>query len=145
MPQTKNPSKAGLDTFILNISNDMKKFDRIFTAELVQDIPLWLGLLMGIYPELQNEYILYGSFVLGSIASIYIIKAIKDGEYSPGIIAENPSDAFSFSIYSIVLLVVLLIASYKEMLYMSNLIWGYLIVFSVLELIFFLKKKQDIV
>jgi hypothetical protein len=68
---------------------------------------------------------------------------IKDGEYNPGIIEENPASSFSFSIYSIVLIIVLIIASYKNMLYMESFVWGYLIVFFALELIFLLKAKKN--
>lgn len=121
----------------------MSKFDKIFLAELTQDIPLWLALIMGIYPKLQNKWIFFFFLILGSIASIYIVKMIKDGEYSPGIIEENPSASFSFSIYSIVLIFILIYASFKNMLYMESIVWGYLIVFSALELIFFLKAKDD--
>jgi hypothetical protein len=38
---------------------------------------------------------------------------------------------------------VLIIASYKNMLYMESFVWGYLIVFSALELIFLLKAKKN--
>ncbi|EDP73054.1 hypothetical protein [Hydrogenivirga sp. 128-5-R1-1] len=121
----------------------MTKFDKIFFAEIVQDIPLWLSLIMGIYPDLQNKWIFFFSLFLGSIASIYIIKMIKEGQYSPGVIEENPSASFSFSIYSVVLIFVLIFASFKNMLYMESFVWGYLIVFSALELIFFLKTKSN--
>lgn len=120
----------------------MTKFDKIFFAEIVQDIPLWLSIIMGVYPDLQNEKLFYISLLTGSFASIYIIKTIKEGEYSPGIIEENPSVSFSFSIYSIALIFVLIYASFKDMLYMETYVWTYLIVFSALELIFFLKSKN---
>ncbi|RMA97835.1 hypothetical protein [Hydrogenothermus marinus] len=120
----------------------LNKFDKIFVAEITQDIPLWLSLIMGLYPKLQNEIVYFLSLIIGSIASIYIIKMIKDGEYSPGLIAENSSEAFAFSIYSIALIIILIIASYKKVLYMETFMWSYLIVFSLFELIFFIKNKN---
>jgi len=120
----------------------MSKFDRIFIAEILQDIPLWLSLIMGIYPQFQNDKLFFASLILGSLSSVYIVKMIKDGEYSPGLIAENGSTAFSFSIYSMGLIFLLIFASFKKMLYMESFMWGYLIVFSILELIFFIKNQD---
>ena len=124
---------------------ELSQFDKIFIAELVQDIPLWLSIVMGLYKGLQNEYVYYLSLLVGSVASIYIIQKIREGVYSPGTIAENPNEIFSFTIYSFALIILLIVGSWKEILYMENYTWIYLIVFSALELIFYLKQqnKQD--
>jgi hypothetical protein len=121
---------------------EISPLDKVFIAELIQDIPLWLSIVMGIYKELQNEYVYYFSLVIGTIASIYIIQKIKEGVYSPGAIAQNPNEAFVFTIYTFAILIVLIIGSWKEILYMENYTWTYLIVFSAIELIFYLKQQN---
>jgi len=119
---------------------EFSQFDKIFIAELVQDIPLWLSIIMGLYKNLQNEYVYFISLVIGSIASIYILQKVKEGVYNPGTIAENPNEVFAFTIYTFAILIVLIIGSWKEVLYMETYTWMYLIVFSALELIFYLKQ-----
>ncbi|HIE58554.1 MAG TPA: hypothetical protein EYH43_00725 [Persephonella sp.] len=122
------------------IKRELSQFDKIFIAELIQDIPLWLSIVMGLYKSLQNEYIYFLSLIIGGLASIYIIQKIKEGVYSPGTIAENPNEVFTFTIYTFAILIVLIIGSWKEILYMESYTWIYLIVFSALELIFYLKQ-----
>lgn len=127
------------------VKKEFSQFDKIFIAELIQDVPLWLSIVMGIYKNLQSEYIYFLSLIIGGLASIYILKKIKEGVYNPGTIAENPNEVFTFTIYTFAILIVLIIGSWKEILYMESYTWIYLIVFSALELIFYLKQinKQE--
>jgi len=122
---------------------DISEFDKIFIAELIQDIPVWLSIIMGLYKNLQNEYVYFASLILGSIASIYILQKIRQGVYSPGNIAENQNEVFVFTIYTFALLIVFLIGAWKGIVYMETYTWIYIIVYSVLELIFLLKLLDD--
>ncbi len=125
------------------VKKELSQFDKIFIAELVQDIPLWLSIVMGLYKNLQNEYVYFLSLLIGGVASLYILQKIREGVYNPGTIAENPNEVFAFTIYTFAILIVLIIGSWKEVLYMETYTWIYLIVFSALELIFYLKQVNN--
>jgi len=122
---------------------NLSDLDKVFIAELVQDLPIWASIIMGLYKKLQNQYVYFATVVLGLIATVYILKKIKDKVYTPGNIAENPSDALAFTVYTFALLIVLMIGAWKNMLYMQSITWIYLIGISVAELIFFLKYVKS--
>ncbi len=117
--------------------------NRVFIAELIQDIPLWTALIMSIYPEYQNEYIFYLSLFIGIIASIYIAFALKKGIYDLDKVMEKPSELIPFFIYSILLLLFVLFLTVKGKLYMSGFIWGYVILTSTMELFFFKRENPQ--
>jgi hypothetical protein len=115
--------------------------NKIFFSELMQDLPLWVALIMSIYPNLQNELVFYISLAIGIVASIYIIFMMKKGEYSVEKLAEKPSEMLPFLIYSFSLLLFLLYLTVENKLYMSGFIWGYVILSTTGEM-FFLKKES---
>ncbi len=121
----------------------LSDLDKIFIAELVQDLPIWASIVMGLYKKLQNQYVYFFFIFLGVLATIYILKKIKEKVYTPGNIAENPTDVLAFTVYTFALLIVLMIGAWKDMLYMQTITWVYLIGISVAELIFFLKYVKS--
>ncbi len=115
--------------------------NKIFFSEIIQDLPLWTALIMSVYPNLQNQYIFFGSLFVGIVASVYILYMMKKGEYSIEKLFEKPSEAFPFIIYSFSLLIFLLFLTIDGKLYMSSVVWGYVIITATGE-IFFLGKTS---
>ncbi len=114
--------------------------NKIFFSELLQDLPLWTSIIMSVYPHLQNDKIFYASLVIGVLSSIYILYMIRKGEYSIEKLFQNLSEAISFSIYSFGLLIFLLLLTVENKLYMSGIVWGYVIISATGEL--FLMRKS---
>jgi hypothetical protein len=116
---------------------------RVFIAELVQDFPLWVVLFMSIYPEYQNESIFFMSLVLGMTATLYILYQMKKGEYSYETLFDKPSEAFPFLIYSFFLLILLIILTFQDRLYMGGIVWTYVILGSLGEIFFMRRDKTE--
>ncbi|NPA54127.1 MAG: hypothetical protein GXO21_05600 [Aquificae bacterium] len=113
--------------------------NKIFLSELLQDLPLWTALIMSIYPNLQNDTVFYISLAIGVITSLYILYLMKKGEYSIDKLTEKPSEMLPYIIYSFFLLLFLLFLTIENKLYMSNFVWGYVILTAAGEM-FFLGK-----
>ncbi len=120
----------------------MDKNTRIFIGELVQDLPLWISLIMGTFPKYQNEKVFFLSLAVGIIASIYLLYLIKKGDYNPETFYENKIPV-SFFIYTMLLMIILTYASWINKLYMDNIVWGYIVVIFILELIFSVNSKKQ--
>ena len=112
---------------------------KIFIAELLQDLPLWIALIMSIYPEYQNDTIFYISLGIGAGATVFILKEMKNGEYSYETLFNKPSEAIPFLIYSFLLLTVLIILTFQEKLYMGSILWIYIVIGGIGEILM-LKK-----
>ncbi|NPA17397.1 MAG: hypothetical protein GXO05_06595 [Aquificae bacterium] len=112
---------------------------RVFIAELIQDLPLWVALIMSIYPHLQNEEIFYVSLGAGAGATLFLFQEMKRGNYNLDSLFERPSEAFAFVIYSLFLLIMLVVLTFQDRLYMGSLVWTYVIIGTVGEL-FFLRR-----
>jgi hypothetical protein len=113
---------------------------RIFTAELLQDLPLWVALVMSLYPQTQNENIFYISLGIGTGATLFLLREMKRGEYSFETLFSKPSEAVPFLIYSFLLLIILIVLTFQDRLYMGSLLWIYIVAGSVGE-IFLMKRK----
>jgi len=113
---------------------------RIFIAELIQDLPLWVALIMSLYPHLQNEELFYVSLGMGTGATLFLFKEMKQGNYSLDNLFEKPSEAFAFIIYSLFMLILLVVLTFQERLYMNSLVWMYIIFGAVGELLFMRKS-----
>jgi len=113
---------------------------KIFIGELLQDLPLWVVLIMSIYPDLQNEHFFYVSLGIGTGATAFLLKEMKKGEYSFETLFNKPSEAVPFLIYSFLLLIILIVLTFQDRLYMGSVVWIYIIVGSLGEL-FFMKRK----
>ena len=115
--------------------------NKIFISELLQDLPLWTAIFMSMYPDLQNKTVFFISLIIGIIASFYIWYLMKKGEYTLKNFLKNPSETFPFMIYSFVILIFLVILTYKGILYMPSIIWFYLLITSLVEFLFI---KRDL-
>ena len=109
---------------------------RVFIAELFQDIPLWIALIMSFYPEFQNQKIFLISLGVGTGATFFLLKEMKSGNYSFENLFKNASEAVAFIIYSFLLLIILIILTFQDRLYMSTLVWAYIIIGSIGEIVF---------
>ncbi len=115
--------------------------NKIFFSELLQDLPLWVALIMSVYPNLQNPYIFYVSLFIGIGVSIYIWYLMRKGEYNIEKLMEKPSEVLPFVIYSFSLLLFLLFLTIENKLYMSGYVWSYVIITAAGELL--LMKKTS--
>jgi len=113
---------------------------RVFIAELIQDFPLWVALIMSLYPHLQNEEIFYISLGAGIGATLFLFREMKSGNYNLENLFERPSEAFAFMIYSLFMLVMLVVLTFQDRLYMGSLVWTYVIAGTIGEL-FFMRKS----
>lgn len=113
---------------------------RIFIGELLQDFPLWVALIMSLYPDLQNEYMFYISLGIGTGATAFLLKEMKKGDYSFETLFNKPSEAVPFLIYSFLLLIILIVLTFQDRLYMGSVVWIYVIAGSIGE-IFLMRRK----
>ena len=116
--------------------------NRVFIAELLQDLPLWVAIIMSVYPEYQNEYVFLVSLGIGVGATVFILKEMKNGNYSYETLFNKPSEAVPFLIYAFLLLVVLIILTFQDRLYMDTIVWIYLVIGGIGE-IFFMRKAES--
>lgn len=112
---------------------------RIFLAELLQDLPLWVALIMSIYPEYQNDTVFYVSLGIGTGATAFILMEMKKGNYNYETLFNKPSEAVPFLIYSFLLLMILIILTFQGKLYMGSILWIYIVIGGIGE-IFMLRK-----
>jgi hypothetical protein len=95
---------------------------------------------MSLYPEYQNENIFYISLGIGAGATIFLLKEMKNGNYSFETLFNRPSEAIPFLIYSFLLLILLIVLTFQDRLYMGSILWMYIIIGSIGELLFMRKK-----
>ncbi|WP_457641128.1 hypothetical protein [Persephonella sp.] len=115
---------------------------RIFIGELLQDLPLWVALFMSVYVEYQNENIFFGSLIIGIAATFYLLYEIKKGRYSFETLFNKPSEATPFIIYSFLLLIILIILTFQDRLYMGSIVWMYVIAGSLGEMLLMRKDNK---
>ncbi|MBK3332126.1 hypothetical protein GWK41_03470 [Persephonella atlantica] len=113
---------------------------RVFIAELLQDLPLWVALVMSIYPEYQKEELFYIALGIGTGATLFIFREMKSGNYSFETLFSKPSEAVPFLIYSFLLLIILIVLTFQDRLYMGSILWLYIIAGSLGEI--FLMRRN---
>ncbi|WP_457644136.1 hypothetical protein [Persephonella sp.] len=117
--------------------------NKVFIAELIQDLPLWIVLFMSVYTEYQNDRVFFASLVLGVLATAYILYQMKKGSYSYETLFDKPSEALPFLIYSFFLLILLIILTFQDRLYMGSIVWLYVIMGSIGEMFFMRKERSE--
>ncbi|WP_456401161.1 hypothetical protein [Persephonella sp.] len=116
---------------------------RVFIAELIQDFPLWVVLFMSIYTEYQNERVFFGTLLIGILATFYILYEMKKGTYSYETLFDKPSEAMPFIIYSFFLLILLIILTFQDRLYMATIVWVYVIAGSLGEMLMMKRDREE--
>ena len=110
--------------------------NRIFIGELLQDLPLWVAIIMSLYPQLKNETVFFISLGIGILATLYIWYLMKKRIYTLESLMKTPSESFAFMIYSFLILIFLIFLTFKDMLVFSSIVWPYLLITSIGEFIF---------
>ncbi|WP_457642755.1 hypothetical protein [Persephonella sp.] len=95
---------------------------------------------MSFYPQLQREELFYIALGIGVGATAFLFKEMKSGSYSFETLFNKPSEAVPFLIYSFLMLIILVVLTFQDRLYMDGILWTYIIVGSIGEL-FFMRKK----
>ncbi len=113
---------------------------RVFIAELLQDLPLWTALIMSIYPQLQSKEVFLITLGIGVGATFFLLKEMKTGNYSFETLFNKPSEAIPFIIYSFLLLIILIVLTFQDRLYMGSILWLYIIAGSLGEI--FLMRRN---
>ncbi|MDQ7056181.1 MAG: hypothetical protein Q9M89_06855 [Persephonella sp.] len=113
---------------------------KIFTTELLQDLPLWTALIMSLYPHLQSKEIFLITLGIGTGATLFLFKEMKSGNYSFETLFNRPSEAIPFIIYSFLLLIILIVLTFQDRLYMGSILWFYIIAGSIGEILLLRKK-----
>ncbi len=113
---------------------------RVFIAELLQDLPLWTVLIMSIYPQLQSKEVFLITLGIGVGATLFLLKEMKAGNYSFETLFNKPSEAIPFIIYSFLLLIILIVLTFQDRLYMGSILWLYIIAGSLGEI--FLMRRN---
>ncbi|NPA13559.1 MAG: hypothetical protein GXO45_06210 [Aquificae bacterium] len=106
----------------------------LFIAELLETLPLWVALIMSLYPEFQNEEVFWVSLGIGSGALAFVLWETKRGRYNiEEITQKSVGEALALSLHSILLLILLLVLAHQDRLYMATPLTVYIIASIILE------------